>query len=55
MGPELATMAAEFIGAPTVVPVHYKTWPLLVDSAENFTPKGIEVRELAPGESITIE
>jgi len=54
MGPELATRAAEFIGAPIAVPIHYKTFPVLRQNVEGFSPKGVEVRELAPGESMTL-
>jgi len=54
MGPELASKAAEFIGAKIAVPVHYKTFPLLRQDAKGFEPRGVEVRELAPGESIEL-
>lgn len=52
MGPELATTAAEWIGAKTVIPIHYKTFPILAQDAGGFTPKGIEVREMEPGSSL---
>ncbi len=51
MGPELASKAAEWIGAPVAIPMHYKTFPILAQDASGFAPKGVEVRELAPGES----
>ena len=51
MGPELATRAAEWIGAKVAIPIHYKTFPLLVQDASGFTPQGVEVKELAPGEA----
>jgi len=51
MGPELATKAAEFVGAGTAIPIHYRTFPPLAQSAEGFKPKGITVKEMAPGES----
>lgn len=52
MGPELATMAAEMIQPKVAVPMHYATWPLLVPDTAGFEPKkGIEVKEMAPGES----
>ena len=54
MGPELATRAAEMIGAPTAIPIHYKTFPPLVQSAERFTPSGVTVREMAPGDVWTV-
>jgi len=55
MGPEHATIAAEWIGAKVAIPVHYKTWPMLTQDATRFKPKGIEVRELAVGESMRID
>jgi len=54
MGPELASRAAEFVGAPITVPIHYKTFPFLRQSIEGFNPQGIQVRELAPGENVTL-
>jgi L-ascorbate metabolism protein UlaG (beta-lactamase superfamily) len=53
MGPELATKAAELIGAKVAIPIHYKTWPLLAQSAEGFCPQGVEVKEMQPGERWT--
>lgn len=50
MGPELAGRAAHMIGADTVIPIHYKTFPPLVQDASAFRPSGITVREMAPGE-----
>jgi L-ascorbate metabolism protein UlaG (beta-lactamase superfamily) len=55
MGPELGSKAAEMVGAPVVIPIHYKTMPALVQDASRFVPEGIEVRELDPGESLTVE
>jgi L-ascorbate metabolism protein UlaG (beta-lactamase superfamily) len=51
MGPELATRATELIKPKVAIPMHYKTWPLLGQDAKGFTPKGVKVREMAPGES----
>lgn len=51
MGPELATRAAEMIKPKVAVPIHYKTWPLLAPDASGFTPKGVDVRVLEPGET----
>jgi L-ascorbate metabolism protein UlaG (beta-lactamase superfamily) len=51
MGPELATKAAEWIHPRVAIPIHYKTFPLLVQDASGFRPKGVEVKELAPGEA----
>ena len=55
MGPELATRAAEMIGAPIVIPIHYKTFGLLGQDAEGFAPHGVTVREMAAGESLRLE
>jgi L-ascorbate metabolism protein UlaG (beta-lactamase superfamily) len=52
MGPELATRAAEMIKPKVAVPMHYGTFPLLLPDASGFTPKGIEVKALGPGESL---
>ena len=51
MDATLGSRAAEMIGAPTVIPIHYRTFPLLAQSAEGFAPSGITVRELEPGET----
>jgi L-ascorbate metabolism protein UlaG (beta-lactamase superfamily) len=51
MGPELATKAAEWIKPKVAVPIHYGTWPLLVPDASGFTPEGMEVKVMAPGDS----
>jgi L-ascorbate metabolism protein UlaG (beta-lactamase superfamily) len=50
MGPELATKAAELIGAPIAVPIHYNTWPPIEQNPSNFKPKGVEVKVMTPGE-----
>ncbi|MFQ5704698.1 MAG: metal-dependent hydrolase [Gemmatimonadales bacterium] len=51
MGPELASRAAEWIHPKVAIPMHYKTWPLLVPDASGFVPKGVEVKLMEPGES----
>ncbi|MCZ6834714.1 MAG: MBL fold metallo-hydrolase, partial [Planctomycetota bacterium] len=51
MGPELATKAAELIRPKVAIPIHYKTWPPLVQEATGFRPEGIEVKEMNPGET----
>jgi L-ascorbate metabolism protein UlaG (beta-lactamase superfamily) len=51
MGPELATKAAEWIKPKVAVPMHYATWPLLLPDASGFTPDGIEVKVMDPGQS----
>jgi len=50
MGPELATLAAELIRPTVAIPIHYGTWPLLVQNISAFRPKGITVQTLKPGE-----
>ena len=42
MGPELATKAAEFIGAKVAIPIHFKTFPILAQDASGFKPAGVE-------------
>jgi len=54
MGPELAAKAAELIRAPRVIPIHYRTFPALVQNCDRFVPDGIAVVELAPGESVAV-
>ena len=55
MGPELASRAAEMIGAPIAVPIHYKTFGLLRQDATGFAPTGVQVREMEPGESLCLD
>jgi L-ascorbate metabolism protein UlaG (beta-lactamase superfamily) len=50
MGPALASRAAEWVGAKTAIPVHYKTFPPLAQSSAGFDPKGVTVKEMEPGE-----
>ena len=51
MGPELATRAVEMIKPKVAIPMHYGTWPLLLPDASGFEPKGVEVKEMVPGET----
>lgn len=51
MGPKLALRAAEMIGPKYAIPIHYNTFPLLVQSADGFTPSGVEVHLMDPGDS----
>lgn len=51
MGVELATKAAEFIKPKFAVPIHYKTFGVLNQSAEGFEPEGVVVKEMQPGET----
>jgi L-ascorbate metabolism protein UlaG (beta-lactamase superfamily) len=51
MAPDLAAKAAEFVQPKIAIPIHYKTFPMLAQSADDFKPKNIEVLELNPGQS----
>jgi L-ascorbate metabolism protein UlaG (beta-lactamase superfamily) len=59
MGTAEAMMAAYFIGAKTVIPIHYNTWdkiradPLQFKNAIEGTTD-IKVKVLMPGETIDI-
>jgi len=55
MGPELGSRAAEWVGARVAIPIHYKTFPLLVQDASDFRPRGVEVKVLEPGDSWRVE
>ena len=54
MGPEDASVAAEWLGLKTIVPMHYGTFPELTGTPDKLrefvNPKGIDVVELRPGE-----
>lgn len=54
MGPELGARAAELVGAPVAIPIHWGTWPMLAQEIGGFAPKGVEVRVMKPGETIEI-
>jgi len=62
MGPQDAARAAELIGSPRVVPIHYATFPLLTGTAEAFEracherrgDKGPKVDTLKPGASLAL-
>ena len=59
MGPAEAMMAAEFIGADTVIPMHYHTFPAIEQDAALFKKSlerttDIRVEVLAPGGTIEI-
>ena len=59
MGVTEAMVAAQFVGAKTVIPIHYNTWDVIAADANAFKT-GIErttdltVNVLRPGESIEI-
>jgi L-ascorbate metabolism protein UlaG (beta-lactamase superfamily) len=56
MGPRAAALAAEYVGAKTVIPMHYGTFPVLTGTPEELRShlrgKEIEVIDLRPGESL---
>jgi len=55
MGPEDAVLAAEWIKAKTVVPVHYNTFPIIEQDPQSFVDKVKSVgKVMASGESITL-
>jgi L-ascorbate metabolism protein UlaG (beta-lactamase superfamily) len=57
MGPEDASIAAEWLGVRAIVPMHYKTFPELTGTVEELRqyarPRGIDVLELTAG--VTVE
>ena len=59
MGPEEAMVAARYVGAQLVIPMHYDTFPAIEQDVRRFkqaiertTP--IRVQVLSPGEAIDI-
>ncbi|HUU76500.1 MAG TPA: metal-dependent hydrolase [Methanoregulaceae archaeon] len=59
MGPEEAMIAARYVGAPLVIPMHYNTWPVISQDPELFKSvlertTDIKVRVMNPGETIQI-
>ncbi|NGQ95927.1 metal-dependent hydrolase [Brevibacillus sp. SYP-B805] len=58
MGPEDALVAAEWLGAKQVVPIHYNTFPPIKQDGEAFAAKlaekGIGGIVMKPGETITL-
>ena len=54
MSPEMAGVAAEMIGAPTAVPMHYNTWPPIEVDVARFAPKDIDVLVMVPGDSVEL-
>jgi L-ascorbate metabolism protein UlaG (beta-lactamase superfamily) len=59
MGPEEAMIAARYIGAPLVIPIHYNTWPVITQDPGRFRSAlerttDIRVKVLDPGSSIDL-
>ncbi|MFN8440980.1 MAG: metal-dependent hydrolase [Caldilineaceae bacterium] len=56
MGPDDAVMAAQFVKAKHVIPVHYNTWPVIAIDAQAFAKRlareaEIDCSVMAPGET----
>ncbi|MCS1351629.1 metal-dependent hydrolase [Mechercharimyces sp. CAU 1602] len=58
MGPEDALLAAHWVGAKQVIPMHYNTFPVIEQDGDAFVEalkkEGVDGRVLAPGEYIRI-
>ena len=59
MGPDEAMIAARYVGAPLVIPMHYDTFPAIRQNLEEFKriierTTSIRVALLSPGESIEV-
>lgn len=58
MGPEDALLAAKFLKAKKVIPIHYNTWPIIAQDPEAFRKEAeqenISVAVLKSGESIQL-
>ena len=54
MGPEMAAAAAEMIGAPIAIPMHYNTWPPIEVDVKRFAPSEIEVLVMEPGDAVEL-
>ncbi|MFP4510351.1 MAG: metal-dependent hydrolase [Spirochaetaceae bacterium] len=55
MDAALGSRAAELVGAPVTIPMHYRTFPPLAQTADGFEPVEITVAVLEPGEELTVE
>lgn len=60
MGPSEAMMAAEFVGAPLVIPMHYNTFPAIEQNGEAFGSAiekvtDMKVAVLKPGDSLNTD
>lgn len=58
MGPEEAARTLDLLRPRVAIPMHYATFPGLVQDASSFgagaKERGVEMRELAPGEETTL-
>jgi L-ascorbate metabolism protein UlaG (beta-lactamase superfamily) len=55
MGPEHASIAAEWISAEVTIPCHYGTWPLIEIDQNLFAPTGTRVEYMNPEDIIELE
>lgn len=59
MGPEDALRAARMIRPKLVIPMHYNTFPVIIQDPEAFAASvlaaGMQARVLQPGESLSLE
>ncbi len=58
MGPREAAHAVRLVQAPTVIPMHYGTFPILTGTPDQLLPllpSGVELLELNPGESRVLD
>lgn len=57
MGPKAAALAAKYLGASAVLPIHYGTFPALTGTPEELSKflegSGIKVEAILPGESLS--
>jgi L-ascorbate metabolism protein UlaG (beta-lactamase superfamily) len=43
------------IGAPSAIPMHYNTWPPIEVDVTKFSPEGIDVLVMEPGDAVELE
>ena len=59
MDPNDAALAAKWLGAPYVIPVHYNTWPVIAQDPVCFKERVLELIKAEvllpkPGETVEI-
>ena len=54
MGPAHATRAAEMINPKLAIPIHYNTWPPIEQDPAKFTPSGVDVQVMLPGDVLDL-
>lgn len=58
MGPEDALMAAKFLKAKTMIPLHYNTWPVIAQDPEDLKERAakekVSIKMINPGESVEL-